>query len=240
MRVEEFTVPKWQEFGGGTHSVVRCTFASGEAALQTALGQSKQLASKVHSASPGGRTRGLAEIHAACLCGLLSEEAFSEAVALQNARLGTNVRVTFKKFDLPESQIDVSVERSAGDIFDIEIRSSGHFKQNLEEIYNEDFKIIGPYTTSTKPAEVEKPYYVQALYPFRKEEILERVDSDEDIEVCIAGGATKEMLSQSGTYDSLGQWGAKYRVIKPIVQGLDANAIIAAVMGVVVSDMKWP
>lgn len=237
MLIEAIKIPRWPGLGRGDHIAIKCTFPPGDVACKTAFGQAGELASKVDKAAPGGRLRPPDEILAACVCGLLSEEALAQTIAYQNSQLGTNVRIHFKKFNIAASQVDVTIERSSSDTFDIEIRSSGHFKQDLASIYNKDFSIIGWYTTSSKPGETKKPYYVQALYPFEKEEILKK--EDREIVVYIAGGATRNMLQTDGIDQTLRQEGADYRIIRPITKGLDATNIISEIMGVDPAKVLW-
>ena len=237
MQLEAIRIPRRKKYGGEFHVAIKCIFPPGDIALKTAFGQAQELAKKVHKASPSGRLRPSNEILAACICGLLSEEAFAECVAYQNARLGTEVRVHFKKFSLAASQVDVTVERSSSDTFDIEIRSSGHFKQDLESIYNKDFSIIGQYTTRTKRGEIHKPFYVQALYPFVKETIIQK--ENKEVVVYIAGGASQKLLKEKGSDQTLRQEGAEYRVITPITAGIDASIIIAKIMGVDPTTTSW-
>lgn len=237
MRLEAISIPRKKEYGGGDHVAIKCIFPPGDIAFKTAFGQARDLAKQVNKASPSGRLRPPHEILAACVCGLLSEEAFSECIAYQNARLGTRVRVQFKKFNLAASQVDVTVERSSSDVFDIEIRSSGHFKQDLEAIYNKDFSIIGWYSTGTKPGETHKPFYVQVLYPFRKEEIVQR--AKQEVVVYIAGGASREMIERKGIDQTLKQERADYRVITPITAGVDASIILAMIMDVNPATISW-
>ncbi len=114
--------------------------------------------------------------------------------------------------------------------FDIEIRSSGHYKQNLEEIYNRDFNIIGWYVTSTKGKEIKKDFYVLVLFPFSLDEIDEKFE--DGIELYIAGGAMKEILESMGSDTNLKQYRAVYRVISPVTKGLDGVEIINKIVGV--------
>lgn len=237
MLLQAISISRYGEFGGGTHVALKCVFPAEDIAFKTAFGQAQELAKEVNQASPSGRRRGPDEILAACVCGQLSEEAFAQCVAYQNAKLGTKIQVHFKKFTLAASQVDVMIARSSSDIFDIEIRSSGHFKQDLEAIYNEDFSIIGWYSTGTKPGEAHKPFYVQALYPFKKEEIVER--ENREVIVYIAGGASEEILKQKGVNQTLKQEGARYRVITPITAGVDASKIVAMVMDVDPDTISW-
>jgi hypothetical protein len=76
----------------------------------------------------------------------------------------------------------------------IEVRSS--FPRNGVDfaIFNRtyQFDVLGPYSNTVKPGEIQKDYYVRALYPFDSKDFFSLFNTS--IDVYLTGGATWDMM----------------------------------------------
>lgn len=98
--------------------------------------------------------------------------------------------------DLKSEQIDLkTIEKQ----LTIEVRSSFPRNGIGFAICNpvHQFDIIGPYSNSYKPGEIQKDFYVRTLYPFDFNEFSSRLRRD-NLKVYLTGGATWKMFSNPG------------------------------------------
>ena len=122
------------------------------------------------------------------------------------------------------SDIEVIVN---GEPFIIEVRSS-FLRRPIPEGIEYHFDIIGWYTTSSKPYEKPKDFYLRVLFPFDKAKQSENLQNG--FVLYFVGGATSELLNSSkGGWNNLKQPGARYRTIKPICKGYDVKQILDAI-----------
>ena len=111
-----------------------------------------------------------------------------------------------------------------GEPFIIEVRSSFPYRP-IPEAIEYHFDILGWYTTSSKPYEKPKDFYLRVLFPFGKAKQSENLQNG--FVLYFVGGATSELLNSSkGGWNNLKQPGARYRTIKPICKGYDARQIL--------------
>lgn len=226
IKAEIVRIPKW-EHTGGIHNVIKFTYMKGE--VVKFVDVAKKLSKSVPDQDPSGVPRTSHQKFCRALCGIIAENACSIAINKTAEKNRKTIKLSVKGFESSLRQIDLTLERNSRN-FDIEIRSSGHFKQNLEEVYNRDFSIIGWYVTSKKRKEIKKDFYVLVLFPFLEDTIDKKIESG--IELYIAGGATRETLEFMGSDTDLKQYGAIYHVISPITKGLDGLEIINKIVGV--------
>ena len=122
------------------------------------------------------------------------------------------------------SDIEVIVN---GEPFIIEVRSSFPYRP-IQEAIEYHFDILGWYTTSNKPYEKPKDFYLRVLFPFGKAKQSENLQNG--FVLYFVGGATSELLNSSkGGWNNLKQPGARYRTIKPICKGYDVKQILDAI-----------
>ena len=125
-----------------------------------------------------------------------------------------------------EDQIDITIIVN-GEPFTIEVRSSFPYAR-IEEVITKHFSILGWYTTTNKPYEKPKDFYLRVLFPFGKAKQSENLQNG--FVLYFVGGATSELLNSSkGGWNNLKQPGASYRTIKPICKGYDVKQILDAI-----------
>lgn len=132
-----------------------------------------------------------------------------------------------------KNQIDIEIVYETGETKTIEVRSSFAYK-GVNAAVCRNFKIIGPYYNLIKKVEYLKDYHVMAIYSFNKNVIFDELKSLK-FKIYLTGGATKELLKTSpySSDEELSPWDeisatpskAIYKVIKPIVNGLDTIEI---------------
>lgn len=120
--------------------------------------------------------------------GLLAEAAWLEFL---NKELGSGT-ASETKFEQASNQVDIRLNNNCL----CEVRSS--FARNgvkfalCNERYN--FKNIGPYSNNIKPGEIEKDYYMGAIFPGDKNNLL----SQTKIVFYLVGGSTWDMMVNCG------------------------------------------
>jgi len=210
--------------GHGTHNTICFTLSRDYIEKNRFLDEAETLSSSVGAADPSGRPRTREQKLCRALAGVVSEHICSTAIRDYARHHQLDLSVYKKTHVSASDQIDLTVSR-ADVSFDVEVRSSGHFKKNLQEIYNKDFSILGWYVTFAKMAEKKKDFYITVLFPFLIDEIFEQIE----IKASIAGGATKKMLDEIGVNRHLKQEGATYRVITPIAKASDGPEILSKI-----------
>jgi len=162
------------------------------------------------------------------LGGLLAESAFSEYLAAKSRELNAPFSVLGTTFTQEEdlarlgfNQIDLKI-RVDETTKDIEIRSSFSYKTTLGRLFGVPlidgkgaFSLIGWYSSSNKPTEVKKDYYVFVIHYYEPLEIQRRIY--DTVEVYLAGIASRQTLEERGEYSSLKQAGARFRIINPLI-----------------------
>ena len=161
----------------------------------------------------------------------------------------TGFQVWAPKVDYSKNQIDLIVT-SMGPIRisrTIEVRSSYSYKAaSIERVVTGAFSLLGPYITSSKPEETAKDFHVTVVHridPRWLETVTKKnpfdIGSQESAapiykHICeqgmtsyFVGGQTGKAFleSKESRTDDLYQLGARYRIIKPICDGLDAPHI---------------
>ena len=118
------------------------------------------------------------------------------------------------------NQIDLELKIN-GKHVSIEIRSSFSYKTSVGRLFGYPlingkgaFSIIGWYTSSSKPKEIKKDYYIFGIHQYYPSKIREMLNST--VEVIIASAVSKNTLETEGYDSTLKQNGAKFRVINPI------------------------
>ena len=109
-------------------------------------------------------------------------------------------------------------------ILAIEVRDSFPFS-GLEKVICSLFDVTGPYTTSCKPAEKKKDFYLRPLINTG----VSNFNPQQDHTVYFAGGAERELFRKEGTETNLKQKGASCLTIKPIAKAKDAAEIIRCI-----------
>ena len=119
--------------------------------------------------------------------GLLSEVAWK--FAINHLTLSETLRST--EFVGSENQIDLISDTG----LTIEVRSSFPRKGiNFALCHpNYEFNVVGPYSNSYKPGEIQKDIYVMTLFPFEESDLVQRM-SGGVLSIYLTGGATKQMF----------------------------------------------
>lgn len=124
-----------------------------------------------------------------CIAGILSEYSWKIYLNLDKEIVSETT------IENVNNQIDLEILSNSKKI---EVRSS--FPRNGIEfaichpVYQ--FDIIGPYINNYKPKEIQKDFYVRALFPFDSSLIVEKIKQDGLI-FYLTGGATWAMMADS-------------------------------------------
>jgi hypothetical protein len=201
-------------------------FSKNNELLSNAISEGAQLALKVNPHDPGGHWRSPELIRKKCIYGMLAENTVRHILKneIEKRNIDAEVLPSKQITDGPKagSQIDIPIKID-NIVYDIEVRSSFPYA-NLYDVITRHFDIIGWYRTFTKPGEHAKDYYLRVLFNFDQKHALDKLESG--FELHFVGGATKQMLEQSSTWDDFEQPGAEYTTIKPICKALDAEKIL--------------
>jgi len=178
---------------------------------------------------PSGRKRTEQKRKGMCIYGKLAEHALRSILnaEIENSGVQASIPESKNGFDDldKEDQIDITIIVN-GEPFTIEVRSSFPYAR-IEEVITKHFSILGWYTTTNKPYEKPKDFYLRVLFPFPERECMDYLRKGFDL--FFVGGATKELLdSKLGGWqdESMKQYGGRYRTIKPICKGYDARQIL--------------
>ena len=121
------------------------------------------------------------------LAGLLSEVAWK--FAINNLTSSETLRST--EYVGSKNQIDLVSDRG----LTIEVRSS--FPRNGINFAlchpDKEFNVVGPYSNSYKPGEIQKDIYFMTIFPFEESELVQRM-SGGVLSIYLTGGATKQMF----------------------------------------------
>ena len=102
------------------------------------------------------------------------------------------------------NQIDIKVSNDKT----IEVRSScirhgihfAIFTRRSTNPNEQNVNLVGPYATAYKPGEICKDYYMGVIFPFGIDFFMEQWKRNQPIKMYITGGATKNMMQDSGIY----------------------------------------
>ncbi len=201
-------------------------FSKDNELLTNAIDEGTKLALKVNPHDPGGHWRSPELIRKKCIYGMLAENTIRYILKkeIEKRNIDAELLPSHQITDGPKagSQIDIPIKID-NIVYDIEVRSSFPFAK-LYNVLTYHFDIIGWYRTFTKPSEHIKDYYLRVLFNFDQKYALDKLESG--FELHFVGGATKQMLEQSLTWDDFEQPGAEYKTIKPICNALDAEKIL--------------
>jgi hypothetical protein len=207
------------------------------------IDKTTRMCNKVNPHGPDGKLRQQDVRFNKILGGLLAEVSlmkFLEKTANEHNIPFEIIESTFNQEEdlskLGFNQIDARISVN-GEIKELEIRSSYSYKTTFERLIGVPlydgkgaFSIIGWYTSSNKPQEVKKQYYIFAIHLYLPSETQNRIY--EKVEVFLAGAASKQTLEDKGVYTSLKQEGAKFRVINPLNSVPDPINVINDILGV--------
>lgn len=211
--------------GEKTHAVLTYTLYPDDQITKEALKYAEKSHDDVSVFSPEGRPRDKNERLQKCFGGALAENVvrhhLSEILGDEGPKptIKSNMMVHSTGQDIDVSIVDEGVS------IEIEVRSSFSYRTTFERLFTGAFSIIGPYTTSTKPSEEPKDYYITVVYhSFRPSEIFEKLEKD-GIEIHICGGAPQQVFFDRKQKRTLKQSGADYFIINPIIEALDYSEI---------------
>lgn len=215
------------DFGGYRAIKASYSSVSDKEVLGSIVEKATRLAGAVNPHAPDGTLRAVDVRTGRLIGGLLAEKAFLSYLESQAAKKGVPFEVVESTFNqegglagMGFNQIDLRV-RINGEEKQIEIRSSFSYKTTLDRLFGVRlrdgkgaFSIIGWYTSGNKPNEVRKDYYAFAIHHYDPSGINERINSE--VEVYLAGIASRTTLESQGETTTLGQTGATFTVINPL------------------------
>ena len=158
------------------------------------IGKGKVLAQKVNPAAANysTKTRKKERLINNATAGLLAEYAWKQYI---NQKAGTKV-VDYTEFTDAATQIDLYVISNNKLI---EVRSS--FPQNglVFAICHAtfEFDILGPYSNTVKPGEIQKDFYTRTLYHIPKNTSFMELLKKDNFKVYLTGGATWDMMTNT-------------------------------------------
>lgn len=150
-----------------------------------------QLAEKVNpaAANNGNEPRKRARIINNSTAGLLAEYTWKQYI---NKKVGNTI-VNYTKFTDASVQIDLIINSNKKTI---EVRSS--FPRNgihfsvCHSVY--EFDILGPYSNTVKPGEIQKDFYTRTLFHIPKGDSFLELLKQDSFNVFLTGGATWGMM----------------------------------------------
>ena len=169
--------------------------------------------------APSGRTRSENELRKTRYLGVLAENLLIDH--LQD-ELGQGVNVSKQAFVDHVQHVDIEI-RVGGRVTNLEVRSSFPFSR-LQAVVCQHFNVIGPYSTSYKPGESVKDFYLLGLI----NEAVRSFTPKRKHTFYFAGGAPYHLLREKGKRDNLKQQGADYWVLR-LVEAMDAVEIVDAI-----------
>ena len=169
--------------------------------------------------APSGEPRSDITLSKTRYLGALAERILTDY--LQD-ELGQGVQVVSRKFVDYDEHVDIEIH--TGDrIIKLEVRSSFGYAR-LQAVVCQYFNVLGPYSTTYKPGESVKDFYLLGLinegeesFSFERKHIF-----------YLAAGAPYQLFIEGGKWDNLKQRGANYRVLQ-LVDAMDAVEIVDAI-----------
>ena len=169
--------------------------------------------------APSGRTRSENELRKTRYLGVLAENLLIDH--LQD-ELGQGVNVSKQAFVDYAQHVDIEIQVGES-VTNLEVRSSFPFSR-LQAVVCQYFNVIGPYSTSYKPGESVKDFYLLGLI----NEAVSGFTPNRKHTFYFAGGAPYHLLRAKGKRDNLKQRGADYWVLR-LVEAMDAVEIVDAI-----------
>ena len=173
------------------------------------------------SRDTGGETRDREKLLKDRYIGNLSEDMLVKH--LQTV-LGHGFRVYSRPFVSYSDHVDIEIEVDGRVVTTVEVRSSFLFAPR-PSIVCRLHGVIGPYSTTRKPDENPKDFY---LYAFINKAVEKFVLKREHT-LYFASGAPYQMILEKGEWDAMGKQGANYLLIKPMVRAMDAIEVVNAI-----------
>lgn len=170
--------------------------------------------------APSGRIRNEEELRKKRYLGVLSERLLINHF---QDELGHSVHVSNRAFVDYSNHVDIEIEVD-GRITTLEVRSSFLYAR-LQNIVCELHGVIGPYSTSYKPGESRKDFYLYALINER----VENFNFEREHTLYFASGAPYQMFMEKGEQHNLKQQDANYLLIVPMVKAMDAIEVVEAI-----------
>lgn len=207
------------------HRVVRYVLGSQDNIYQNALSNAPKLAKHLNPNGPDGKPRPIEVRETMAFSGSIAELVVLEY--LNRYFLNLDKTGNIKAQPVPQiirnrgsfNQIDIAVScGTSGKTKTIEVRSSNIIKKDDEQVYNRDQSLIGKYSTSYKRNELPKDYYVTVFFRHSKDDLQTIKQKGLQVILDIAGGASKSFMERYGTSSDMGQEGALYQIVKPIIQ----------------------
>ena len=192
-------------------------------------GEDANLVSAVHdevsshgasSYAPSGIRRNQETLLKTRYLGILSEKLLVNH--LQD-KLEANTSVSNRVFEDYGNHVDIEIEKD-GRITTLEVRSSFLYIP-LERSVCVRHGVIGPYSTSYKPGENPKDFYLYALI----NQARERFSFEKKHTLYFASGAPFEWFLEKGEEHNLKQENANYLLIIPMVRAMDAIEVVEAI-----------
>jgi len=208
------------------HKIIRAIYYKND--IADVFARAKIVSKEVNPHTPGGILRTDAELLIKNIGGLLSEQFISDILNSYAKSHRLSVTIENSSWDMDNSlyQIDHTIVIK-GIKKTIETRSSFCYKTKCpERVITGAFSIIGPYISQSKPKEIYKDFYAFVFFCINPSDLVKAIKSN-GITIYFAGGADISLLLSKGQVDSLKQTGAKYHVIKPITNALDAHQFLA-------------
>ncbi|KPQ43797.1 MAG: hypothetical protein MPEBLZ_01671 [Candidatus Methanoperedens nitroreducens] len=172
-----------------------------------------------------------------CIGGMIAEYCWRSWLNSYLKSKGIKAQVNETDLEDVGKQIDLEIQYESGKTKTIEVRSSFAYA-GVGAAICRNFRILGPYYNKVKKIEYLKDYHVMAIYSFHKDNLLDELRSGA-FKAYLTGGATKYLLQTSPHVSdeeltpmdeiSFSSSRATYRVIYPIVNGLDTIAISEAI-----------
>ena len=218
----EFEFKPYQ-FGELTFTILNISYNSVDdsSLIDELKANAKILADQVDPHGPDGEERDYNTIYVMNLGSLLSEEGIKRIVQKYIDEHSIDAKILDSSY-FPTSlkQIDLKMEIN-GKQKDVEIRASYSYKTTFERLFTGAFSIIGPYTTSFKPKEVVKDFYIFLIHYYHFDTLEEKLENT--LTVHFFGGADPKLFNNVGQWKQLKQKGAYYCVINPIIKAYDAK-----------------
>lgn len=211
--------------------VIEYIIESTDRIYQNALAKAPNLAKEMNVHSPSGEERDEKTILANCFAGCIAEEAMIYRLNAYAKELNKNLQAEPTSFDKnrDEDQVDILVydrDNAATPPISIEVRSSYGAVQNNLKRYTEWFSIVGNYTSENKGKELVKDYYVTVVFNFPQKDMYEKMVKRESIYFQLAAGCSRDFLIKNGKIDNLKNEGAKYMVVKPLIEGCSVDTVM--------------
>ena len=170
--------------------------------------------------------------------GMLSEFLWADYIYRVAKKHTLKVNISYGEFSAEDfDQIDLNIEVNSIKKT-AEVRSSFPYT-GIDKAIIKNFDVIGWYQNKVKIKEIRKDFYLRVLFPYRIEDFSKLIRGRFD--VYLSGGASKDLLETSlkAKYKKFQPYTEKdsnsseltmYRVIEPIINGLDTNELTKKIL----------